>query len=205
MKTLYISRGSSALAAHILMEEIGAPYRIEEVPIPEGAHRSAGYLALNPKGRVPTLVDGDTVVTENPAILTYLAETHPEAGLLPQDAATRARVNEIAAYLCATVHVAFAHKQRGGRWADDPDVIAGMQVRVADNLRDCAAVIDGHCLTGPFVLGEHYSLIDPYMFLVPRWMAAAGVALDAYPRLGAHRAAMLARPATQTVLAAHGL
>ena len=83
MLTLYYSKASSAMPAHILLEEIGAPYKAIEVPIAQGAHQKEAYLAINPKGRVPALETPQGVITENPAILEYIAATHPEAGLLP--------------------------------------------------------------------------------------------------------------------------
>lgn len=205
MLTLYLSKASSALAPHILLEEAGAAYTTCEVPISEGAHRQPDYLRINPKGRVPALDTGRGIVTENPAILLHIAETHPATGLLPEDPVMRARGNALNAYICATVHVAFAHKQRGARWADDPAAQAAMQEKVAANLAECAALIEQTHADGPWALGEHYSFCDPYLFLVPRWLEKAGVPLARYPWLAAHRDAMLGRPSTRRVLAAHGI
>lgn len=205
MLTLYLSKGSSAVAPHLLLEEIGADYDVVEVPIGKGAHLSADYLKINPKGRVPALRTPGGILTENPAILWYLGELAPNNELLPQDPFNRARAQEINAYICATVHIAFAHKQRGARWSDDPVSIEGMKGKVAANLADCATLIEAHYLKGPWVLGDSYSICDAYMFLVPRWMAAAGVALSDYPALERHYKAMLDREATQRVLTAHGL
>lgn len=205
MLTLYLSRGSSALAPHILLEEIGADYEVVEKPIAKGAHLEADYLRINPKGRIPALATPDGVITENPAILWYLGEVFTDKGLLPSDPFARAKVQEINAYLCATVHVAFAHKQRGARWSDDPVTIEGMKDKVAANLADCAALIETQYLKGQWVMGERYSICDPYIFLVPRWMAASGVEMADYPKLERHHAAMLDRDATRRALAAQGL
>ncbi|MDU8913163.1 glutathione S-transferase family protein [Aestuariicoccus sp. MJ-SS9] len=205
MLTLYYSKSSSALAPHILLDEIGADYETVEKPIAKGAHLAPDYLSINPKGRVPALETPEGVVTENPAILWYLGERFADRGLLPEGPFDRAKAQEINAYICATVHVAFAHKQRGARWSDDPATIEGMKDKVAANLAECAALIEAHYLKGPWVLGERYSICDPYVFLVPRWMAASGVALDGYPKLARHHEAMLGRDATRAVLAAHGL
>jgi glutathione S-transferase len=205
MLKLYISKGSSALAPHILLEEAGADYTIEEKPIASGAHLTPAYLAINPKGRVPALETKDGVITENPAILWYLGETFPHRDFLPGTPYQRAKAQELNAYICATVHVAFAHAQRGHRWADDPAVIEGMKPKVAANMRDCAGLIETHYLKGPWALGERYSICDPYLFLVQRWLGIIGIPVADYPKLAAHREAMMSRPATQTVLAAHGL
>lgn len=204
MLTFYYSKDSSALAAHILLEEIGVPYHAQEVSIPGNEHTKPDFLALTPKGRVPVLRDGDRVITENPAILTYLAERFPQAGMLPNTPLDRARVHEINAYLCATVHVAYAHLHRGARWADDAAAIDAMKRKVADNLSDAAALIDTRYLAGPFALGDSYSIADPYLFLVPRWLAKAGVGLEQFPRLRSHKAALEDRPATRRALEVHG-
>lgn len=205
MYTLYLSKGSSALAAHILMEELGVDYTTDERPIPAAAHLEPDFLAINPKGRVPALRTPDGILTENPAILWYLGERHPEAGLLPSDPFERARLQELNAYICATVHIAFAHKQRGHRWSDDPEVIEAMKPKVAENMRDCAAYIENHALKGDWVLGDAYSVSDPYLFLVPRWLNTCEVDLSEFPRLEAHFEAMKARPATKRAMAGQGL
>lgn len=205
MLTLYYAKGTSALAAHILLEEAGAQYSLIDVPLSEGAHKRDSYLAINPKARVPALATAEGVITENPAILTYIAATHPQAGLLPATPFVRAQADALNAYLCATVHVAYAHKFRGARWADDADAIAAMQAKVAENLRDCAGLLEAHYLQGPWALGEKFSLCDAYLALVPRWLAGAGLDVAEYPKLAAHWAALHQRPAAARILALHGV
>ena len=201
----YYTEDTSALAPPILLEDIGAPYALEERSIPAGAHREPDYLDINPKGRVPALETEGGVITENPAILWYLAETFPDHGLIPDDPFARARVQEVNAYLCATVHVAFAHKQRGIRWSDDPSVIDGMKAKVASNLIECADLIEAHYMRGPWVMGERYSICDPYVFLVQRWLAASDVDVARFPKLARHRDLMLDRPSTKAALSRQGL
>lgn len=205
MLTLHYSKGSSAIAAHILLEETGTPYTIVECPIAEGAHQSEAYLSLNPKGRIPALETPEGIVTENPAILWYIGETATGHNLLPSSTFERARVQDLNAYICATAHIAFAHKQRGHRWSDDPAVIEGMKSKVAENLRECARIVEKHYLAGPWVMGTSYTICDPYLFLLPRWLKASGVELDDHPKLSEHHDRMLSRPATQKVLAIHGV
>ncbi|WP_299358787.1 glutathione S-transferase family protein [uncultured Paracoccus sp.] len=205
MLVLYFAQGTSALASHILLEEVGANYTVQEVPISKGAHREKTYLAINPKARVPALMTPEGVITENPAILNYVAATHPEAGMLPDTHFARAEADALNAYLCATVHVAYAHKLRGARWADDEAALAAMQAKVPSNLADCAALIETHYLKGPWAMGDSFSHSDAYLALVPRWLSAVGLDLDRYPKLAAHWEAMQKRPAVQRVLAAHGL
>lgn len=205
MLTLYYAKGSSALAPHILLEEVGADYAVHEVPIAHGAHHEASFLEINPKARVPALMTPNGVITENPAILTYIAATHPQAQMLPDTPFARAGADALNAYLCATVHVAFAHLQRGARWTDSEEAQAAMKTKVAGNMAECAAMIEAHYLTGPWAMGDRYTICDAYLFLVPRWMAKAGVDLTDYPKLEAHHNAMLERTATLAVMAIHGI
>lgn len=205
MLTLYYAKGSSALASHILLEEVGATYAVHEVPIQKGAHKEAHFVAINPKMRVPALQTPDGVITENPAILNYVAATHPDAGMLPDTPFERAQADALNAYLCATMHVAFAHKLRGARWADDEDALKAMAAKVPSNLAECAALLEEHYIVGPWALGDTYTTCDAYLALVPQWLAKAGVDIGAYPKLKAHRDASLHRPATQAIMAVHGL
>ena len=205
MLKLYFSKGSSALAAHILLEEVGAEYEAIEVSIPNGEHRKPQFLERNPKGRTPVLETPDGVITENPAILEFIAEAHPRTGCLPLGAFALAQARTLSAYLCATVHVAFAHNRRGKRWVDDEASLRDMQRVAPRNLTACAEHLEKDVALSPWAMGSSYTYCDPYLFLLGRWLATAGVSLGATPRLAAHRDAMLARPATQKALAQHGL
>lgn len=205
MLRFFYSGGSSALAAHILLEEVGASYEPIEVSIPKGEHLAPGFLRCNPKGRIPVLETPDGIISENPAILEYIATTHPDAGTLPDGPFEQARARSLAAYLCATVHVAFAHKRRGQRWADHAASLKDLQNKAPQNLRDCASLLEQEYAFGPWVLGPTYSFCDPYLFLMGHWLSTAGISIEDYPRLAAHRGAMRARPATERVLQIHGL
>ena len=202
MYTLYYSKGFSALAPHILALELGVDLALVEVPIPQGAHQAPEFLARNPKGRVPLLDTPEGGLSENPAILEYLAARHPQRGLLPEGHLAQARARELCAYLCATAHIAFAHKLRGKRWARDPVALADMQKYVPQNLTQCATYLESTLPLGPWALGADYSFCDPYLYVFARWLDAAGVPIDPFPKLAAHKLAMLARPATQAALAA---
>ncbi|MEP6017561.1 MAG: glutathione S-transferase family protein [Paracoccaceae bacterium] len=205
MLKLYYSKGSSALAAHILLEETNAPYETQEVSIAKGEHLTSEFSILSPKRRLPLLQTPDGLLTENPAILEYIAATHPDCGLLPSGAFAQAQARSLAAYLCSTVHVAFAHNKRGARWSDDGPAIATMQAKVPDNLTAAAHYLESQFPNGTWALGDQYSFCDPYLFLLSEWMQPFELTLASFPKLAAHHAAMRARPATQKAMAAHGL
>lgn len=202
----YYAPRTVSLATHIALEEVRADYEARRLDFSATEQRSAQYLGVNPKGRVPALDTGDGILTETPAILIYLAHTHPDANLAPVNDAFRfAKVQEFNSYLCATVHVAHAHRVRGSRWADSDDAIKAMQTKVADNMRDCFALIEQSMLAGPWVLGEQYSLCDPYLFTITSWLAGDGVDILEFPAVNDHHARMRERPAVREVLQIHGL
>ncbi|MEM7615210.1 MAG: glutathione S-transferase family protein [Pseudomonadota bacterium] len=203
MLTLYYSPGTAALAVHILLEELEVPHELHRVDFSTGAQNAPAYRAINPKGRVPTLRTPEGLLTETPAILAYLCQTHPDAGLAPQDPFGFAQAQAFNLYLAATVHVAHAHRPRAARWSDDPATYPAMQAKVPQNMAECMAVIAQSYLQGPWVLGCDYSMCDGYLFTVSRWLEGDGVPLADHPKIAAHVAAVGARPAVQRALAHH--
>lgn len=204
MLKLYYSPGSCALASHIGLEEAGADYEAIRINFAAEEQRKPDYLAINPKGRVPALVTDRGILTETPAILLYIAQTHPQAGLAPlDDAFDLARLQAFNSYLCSTVHVAHAHRGRAYRWADDPAAIADMQRKAPRNVAECFALIESEMFEGPWVMGERFSLCDPYLYTVARWLDGDKVDMAKLPKTTAHMKAMEARPAVKRVLENH--
>jgi glutathione S-transferase len=202
MLKLYYSPMSCALAVHIALEEAGAACEAVRVDFKAGQQRSADYLKINPKGRVPALVTDRGILTEVPAILAYIAQSFPAANLAPlDDPFDFARVQAFNSYLCATVHVAHAHGPRGARWADDPAALEAMKRKVPQSVGDAFALIEHGMLEGPWVMGERFTVCDPYLFTVASWLEGDGVDLSRLPRVLAHRARVAARPATHRALA----
>jgi glutathione S-transferase len=205
MFKLYYAPQTCALATHIALEEAGAPYEAVLVDFGTQAQRSPEYLAVNPKGRVPALVTEQGTFTETPALLCFVAQCFPAAELAPlSDPVALAKVQEFNSYLCSTVHVAHAHRMRGARWADDPAAIEAMKRKVPSNVTECFALIEHKFLKGPWVMGDQYTICDPYLFTIGSWIEDDGVDTTTVPRLIAHRARMLARPAVQRAVAAEG-
>lgn len=200
---LYFGPGSCALASHIVLEEIGVAHEAVKVDLAAGEQRKPEYLAVNPKGRVPALVTDHGTLTETPAVLIYLAQTHPAAGLAPTDPWQLAKVQEFNSYLASTVHVAHAHKQRGSRWSDDPASWEAMKAKVPTSMLAVFQPIED-ALTSDWVFGA-YSVADTYLFTIARWLEGDGVDLAKLPRVAAHMERMRARPAVQRALAAEGL
>lgn len=199
---LFYSPGSCALASHIALEEAGADYTTTRVDFSQNEQRSPEYLAVNAKGRVPALVTDGGTLTETPAILAYIAQCFPRAELAPLDDPFRfARMQAFNSYLCSTVHVAHAHRMRGTRWADDPAAIEAMKRKVPESVGAAFALIEHDMLDGPWVMGERYTICDPYLFTLAEWVDGDGVDLTKLPRVIDHRTRMYERPSVKRALA----
>lgn len=206
MYKIFYSPGACSLASHIALAEAGATYEAVRVNFAAGEQRSAQYLAINPKGRIPALVGPDGVLTETPAILVYLAQKFPQAKLADlTDAWAFAQAQSFNSYLCSTVHVHHAHRTRGTRWADDEASIEGMKKKVAQNMSDAFALIEREMLQGPWVTGADYSICDPYLFTLSGWLEGDGVDIATFPRVHDHYKRMLQRPAVQRAMKEQGL
>lgn len=205
MLKLFYGPGSCALAAHIALEEAGADYEAIRVNLAAGEQRAPDYLALNPKGRVPSLVADGRVLTETPAILAYVAQAHPEAKLAPlEDPVAFAELQGFTSYLCSTVHPAYAHWRRGTRWADELASIEDMKRKAPKNLAEQFELIETTMFAGPWVMGESYTIADPYLFTLADWIGPLGVELARFPKVADHYERMRARPAVGKVMALHG-
>jgi glutathione S-transferase len=201
MLKLFHAWGSCSLASLIALEEAGADYELAVMSTREGDQRRAEYLAVNPKGRVPALATDQGVLTENPAILAWIAQSYPAAKLAPADPWGFAQAQAFNSYLCATVHVAHAHKHRGYRWADEPTSFADMTRKVPENETACFQLIEDEMLQGHYVLGQAFSICDAYLFTLAGWLGDDGVDIRQFPKVLGHHERVGARPAVRKVLA----
>ena len=201
MFKLYYAPGTCALASHIALEEAGAAYTAERLDFKNNQQNSAEYLAINPKGRVPALVTDRGVLTETPAMLAFIAQGFPEAKLAPSDAFAFAQAQSFNSYLCSTVHIAHAHKMRGYRWATEDSSFADMKRKVPETMGACFALIERSMLKGPWVMGEQYTICDPYLYTIALWLEGDSVDLAGLPKVADHRKRMSERPVVQKVLA----
>jgi glutathione S-transferase len=202
MLTLYFSPGSCAQASLIALEEAGLAYEAKRVDFKGGEQQSAEYLAINPKGRVPVLSTDKGTITENPAILAYIAQTAPRARLAPLDDSFEfARMQSFNSYLCSTVHVNHAHGGRAYRWTDSPEAMEAMKAKVSQNMSENFALVEEKMLKGPWVMGLSFSVADCYLFTIFNWAEKDSVDISRLPKLVDHRTRMLQRPAVQRALA----
>jgi len=202
MLKLYYAPATCALASHIALAEAGAAYTTEKIDFKTNQQQSPDYLKINPKGRVPTLVSDRGILTETPAMLAFIAQSFPQARLAPlDDAFAFAQIQAFNSYLCATVHVAHAHKMRGARWATEETSFADMKRMVPKTVGACFALIERDMLKGPWVMGDTYTICDPYLYTLATWLEGDSVDLATLPRVADHRERVGQRPAVQKVLA----
>jgi glutathione S-transferase len=200
--TLYYAPGACSLVPHVALEEAGAAFDTVRLILADGDQRKPDYLALNPKGRVPTLLVDGKPLTEVIAIVTYLDRRFSTAGILPgHNPLLLARAYEVMTWLASTVHVAFAQITRAERYTDDPDVKAALAapgrdrfIRALDGLEALATAKDA------WLVGETFTAVDSYALVVRRWAERIGVDLSAYPAWTAKCDRALARPSVVRVL-----
>jgi glutathione S-transferase len=199
---LYYSPGACSMSDHLALEWIGKPYSIEATS--KESRKTPEYLKLNPAGAVPVLEHEGWVLTQNMAILNYLADAFPESGLggdgTPR---SRAEVNRWLAFLNADVHPAFHPLFGSSSYLDDTSV-EQTKTHARTKLRELFGRADVQLQEKQWLTG-HRSIADAYLFVVTRWARAMNVDLSGYDRLSAFFERMSADPAVRKVLADEGL
>lgn len=202
MFTLYFTPHTCALASHIALKDAGAAYDLKRIDFAKSEQRSSAYLTINPKGRVPALVTPRGVLTETPAMLAFIAQSYPDARLAPLgDPFAFAQVQAFNSYLCSSLHVAHAHRMRGYRWASEESSFADMRRKAPEAVGEGFALIEREMLRGPWVMGDTYTIADPYLFTLAQWLEADGVDPNRIPRVVEHRARMAERPNVRAAIA----
>ena len=210
MIELHHAPSTAAMAPHILLTEIGVPFVLRPVDTAAQAHRSPAYLALNPNGRVPVLVDGDLVLYESAAICLHLVDRHPQAGLAPPPGSDeRAHFYKWLVWLTNTLQATLMVFFYPERWLTD-----GNDAGAAE-LKSCAEGRTGALLDlleaelqrhgGPWLLGARYSAVDAYALMLCRWTRHFAHPARTRPALGAYLQRVLDRPAVRQVFEREGL
>lgn len=202
MLKLYYSPGACAMASHFALEEAGADYELVKIDLKRGEQKTPEYLAINPAGVTPALVTDRGVLTENVVIAGYVAQTHPDAKLAPNDDSFAfGKMQSVNAWLGASLHPAIG-KVLFGRPPLEGEAREAA-VKLALEKYDLA---EHHLLIGPWVTGEAYTVVDGYLSVFTRWARQADLLDKArYPRLNAHLDAVQARPAVIRALEMEGL
>lgn len=200
---LYFAAGSSALPALVGLEEAGASFDAVRLVLANGDQRRPEFLAVNPRGRIPVLEVDGVRIAENIAVLSTLAHRFPEARLLPAgDAVAVGRAYEWLAWFASGVHVSFAQTGRPERYTRDeaawPALKAGGRENMLAAYEEIEARLDA---AGPWLLGDRFSLVDPYALVFHRWAERLDIDMGAFPAYSAHAERVRARPSVQRALA----
>lgn len=202
---LYFAPGACSLASHIALEEAGLKYETHKLDLAAGDQRKPEYLALNPRGRVPTLVVDGHVLTENVGILTYIAGGHPKAGLWPKDTWHQAMAVSSMAWLSNTVHTTFAHVFRAQRYADGDAAQEAVKAKARTMYLDYLKEIDGLLAGRKWAIGNHFTVVDGYLLVFYRWGNRNQMPVHELKNYSALVDRVLARPAVKKVMADEGI
>ena len=200
MLTLYFSPGACSTASHIGIEETGAPYQEKPTLLPKGEHKTEAYLKINPRGKVPALdVDGK-VITENTAILTYLAKRFPEKKLLPADPLEEARCISTMAWFSNSAHPPYTHYLRPERYADGEAAQAAVKETAKKTFMTACGEIDSLLEGKQWIMGDQFTVADGYALVFYGWGVRAGFGMTGLSAYTAWKDRMLERPAVRKVL-----
>ena len=200
---LYTSPGACSLADHIALQWTGAPFEAQVVSREQ--RRQPDFLALNPDGAVPVLQNGDWVLTQNAAILNYIADKFPEAKLGGDGSPeSRAEVNRWLAFVNSDLHPAFKPIFGSTSYLGDQDLIEKSQDNARKQLRGMFERADAQLAGKDWLTGAR-SIVDPYLFVVTQWAKKTGVDLSGLDNLARFDARMAADPGVQAALKAEGL
>jgi glutathione S-transferase len=200
---LYYSPGTCALADHIVLEWIGKPFEVQRVSREE--RKQPAYLKINPAGAVPALEQDGWVLTQNAAILNYLADLYPEARLGGDGTAKgRAEVNRWLGIVNSDIHPEFKAFFGATAYLEDPAVIEKTQQHAREVLRTLFERVDAQLNGRDWVVGTR-SIVDPYLFVTLRWAKSQNVDLAGLDNLAAFGKRMHADAGVQRAMKEQGL
>ena len=210
MIQLHYFPGNASMTPHLLLEELGVPFELKLVDRANNAHKSPEYLKMNPNGLIPVLVDGDLVLYEAAAIVLHLVDTHRSAGLAPDiGTAERAHFYKWLVWFAASLVPQFQiyfYTERylaPGNAGGVAELKAAIEKKIEGLVDQIEAQLASH--GGPWLMGERFSALDPYAFLLCRWTRGMQRPARTLPQVGPFLQRVLARPATQRVLATEQL
>lgn len=173
---LYFAPGACSFVPHAMLEMSGAPFEPAMVKLHKGEQRTADYLALNPRGQVPVLVDGGEVITQIVAILLHLDALLPQAHVLPASGLARTRALSVLAWMNNTVHPTFTHFFMPQKFSDDTVAQQALRAFAVPRYRECLEEIEALAQqAAPWISGEHPGALDAYALTLLRWGGYAGI------------------------------
>jgi len=202
---LYYAPGACSLASHIALEETGIPYDTQKMDLAAGDQRTEAYLRINPRGRVPSLVVDDQVLTENVGILTYLGGGYPDAKLWPKKTWDQAKLVSTLAWLSNAVHPSYGHVVRPARYADDEAAQESMKKKGRETFENYLKEIDQLLEGQKWAIANQYTVADPYLLVFYRWGNRQKMDVRSLKNYSALVDRVMARPAVQKVMKDEGI
>ena len=206
MIQLHYFPGNASFIPHVLLEELGEKFELLYVDRTKAAHKAPAYLKLNPNGLIPVFVDGDLVLYETAAICLHLADTHPQAKLAPAPGTPeRAHFYKWLAWMTNTLQATLTLYFYPERWVNEgnaagaAEVKAHAEAKIGGLLDQVDAQLAAH--RKDWFLGERFSALDAYGFVLCRWTRGFARPARSLPHLGPWLERMRARPAVQRVFA----
>lgn len=200
---LYTKPGACSTADHIALQWTGQPFDVQILSAQE--MKAPQYLAINPTGAVPAVVDGDFVLTQNAAIMAYIADRHPQAGLAGDGSAQqRAQANRWLAFVNSDLHPAFKPIFAPSAFIADQSQHEAVQSAARKRVRSLFETADKQLQDQQWLAGFR-SYADPYLFITTLWADKLGIDLSDLPHLNGFKQRMLADADVQQVLKAEGL
>ncbi|MGE8675038.1 MAG: glutathione S-transferase family protein [Achromobacter kerstersii] len=201
---LYYMPGACSLASHIVLEWVGKPYETHQLS--REALKGPEFLKVNPLGAVPALTDDGWTVTQNAAILEYIAEQSPQSKLLGDGTArSRAEVRRWLGFINSDIHKTFSMIFGADRFVSDEGAQKELAGSASKLLTKLFSQLDAQLAGKPYLAGDAPSIADAYLYVVLRWAHAKEVDLSGQENLAAFFKRMEADKAVQTALKAEGL
>lgn len=211
MIQLHYYPSTASMIPHLLLQEMGIPFALVLVDRTVDAHKAPAYLALNPNGLIPALTDGDLVLYETAAICLHLCDTYPQSGLAPMlGTVERAHFYKWLMWLTNTLQTALIAYFYPHRWVDEgnADGVAQVKAHAQSKIDGMLDQLDAELARhgGPWFMGEAFTALDPYVFTLCRWTRNFSARpARSLPHVGPYLQRVLARPATQRVMAVEQL
>lgn len=200
MYQLYYCRGKASLTPHMLLEELDVPYQLVPIDVKNNQHKTAQYLALNPMGQIPLLIDLDVKITETAAICLYLSDKHPEKNFAPALGTTkRGLFYKWLFFLTSNLQAELMIYFNPQHYSESDK--AGVKVRAYENISGMLDLIENQLVenqsfaTGPYFLGKHCSAVDLLLLMLSRWTSDLAYPARVRPCLNKLLNLVVSRPA----------
>ncbi len=202
---LYYAPGACSMASHICLEELGVPYETQRLNLANGDQRKPEYLALNPRGRVPTAVVDGEVLTENVGIMSYFGGGYGQGRIWPKDTWHQGKLVSTLAWLSNTVHTTYAHLVRAERYADEPAAVEAVKAKARDSYFGYLKEVDSLLQGRKWAVGKHYTVADGYLLVFYRWGNRQQMPVKSLANYSRLAREVMGRPAVAKVMADEGV